>query len=290
VCLDDGVSGAILTYPELDLFYRNLDGSGTLLHNTDLRGKTIVNEVKLLTTVASGNTIIQTHSFSLSCNGQKFYEGDTTFGYFTGEALADQVGLDGEGKAVPWINKNPAASSIMLDLNSADFRKTLGENPDQPHFRLCTGQLSFSDEIQIVAEGGKYGKGYAYARKEVDPEDWFFPCHFHEDPVMPGSLGVEAIIQALQSFALQQRLGEPFIDPCFSPVLSRVVWKYRGQIIPNNKFMQLEVHVKNTKQKGGQVVLTADANLWREDLRIYEVSDIVVGISAAEQKTDQLKG
>ena len=37
-------------------------------------------------------------------------------------------------------------------------------------------------------------------------------------------------------------------------------------------------------QKGGQVVLTADANLWREDLRIYEVSDIVVGISAAEQK------
>ena len=50
--------------------------------------------------------------------------------------------------------------------------------------------------------------------------------------------------------------------------------------------MQLEVHVKNAKQKGGQVVLTADANLWREDLRIYEVSDIVVGISAAEQKTD----
>ena len=279
-------SGAILTYPELDLFYRNLDGSGTLLHNTDLRGKTIVNEVKLLTTVASGNTIIQTHSFSLSCDGQKFYEGDTTFGYFTGEALADQVGLDGEGKAVPWINENPAASSIMLDLNSSDFRKTLGENPDQPHFRLCTGQLSFSDEIQIVAEGGKYGKGYAYARKEVDPEDWFFPCHFHEDPVMPGSLGVEAIIQALQSFALQQRLGESFINPCFSPVLSKVVWKYRGQIIPNNKFMQLEVHVKNIEQKGGQVVLTADANLWREDLRIYEVSDIVVGISAAEQKTD----
>ena len=40
------------------------------------------------------------------------------------------------------------------------------------------------------------------------------------------------------------------------------------------------------EQKGDQVVLTADANLWREDLRIYEVSDIVVGISAAEQKTD----
>ena len=103
---------------------------------------------------------------------------------------------------------------------------------------------------------------------------------------MPGSLGVEAIIQALQAFALQQGLGAPFKNPCFSPVLTKVIWKYRGQIIPNNKFMQLEVHVKNIEQKGDQVVLTADANLWREDLRIYEVSGIVVGISAAEQKTD----
>ena len=169
-------------------------------------------------------------------------------------------------------------------MNSTEFRKTLGEIPDQPHFRLCTGQLSLSDEIRLVSGGGTYSKGYAYARKEVNPEDWFFPCHFHDDPVMPGSLGVEAIIQAMQAFALQQELGESFKNPCFSPVLSKVIWKYRGQIIPNNKFMQLEVHVKNIKQKSGQIVLTADANLWREDLRIYEVSDIVVGISEVEQK------
>jgi len=65
--------------------------------------------------------------------------------------------------------------------------------------------------------------------------------------------------------------------------LSKVAWKYRGQIIPQNKYMQLDLHVKNIKLKEGQVVLTADANLWREDLRIYEIFDIVVGISETEK-------
>ena len=117
------------------------------------------------------------------------------------------------------------------------------------------------------------------ARKEVNPQDWFFPCHFHEDPVMPGSLGLEAIIQTLQAFALQKGLGDSFNNPRFSPVKSKVVWKYRGQIVPQNKYMQLDLHVKNITKKDGEIIISADANLWREDLRIYEISDIVLGIS-----------
>jgi len=154
---------------------------------------------------------------------------------------------------------------LLLQLNSEEFRKALGENPQQPHFHLCSGQLSYSDEIRLVPEGGKYGKGYAYASKEVNPQDWFFPCHFHQDPVMPGSLGLE------------------FRNPRFSPVMTKVVWKYRGQILPENKYMQLELHVKNIEHKDGELVVSADANLWREDLRIYEITDIVVGISESEQ-------
>ena len=47
--------------------------------------------------------------------------------------------------------------------------------------------------------------------------------------------------------------------------------------------MQLELHVKNIEHKDGELVVSADANLWREDLRIYEITDIVVGISESEQ-------
>ncbi|MDP7175542.1 MAG: hypothetical protein QF647_04965, partial [SAR324 cluster bacterium] len=64
-------------------------------------------------------------------------------------------------------------------------------------------------------------------------------------------------------------------------VMTKVMWKYRGQIVPQNKFMQLELHVKNIEEKDGQLIISADANLWREELRIYEILDIVLGISEA---------
>jgi len=46
--------------------------------------------------------------------------------------------------------------------------------------------------------------------------------------------------------------------------------------------MQLELHFKKIIKNEKQVVLTADANLWRENLRIYEISNIVLGISETE--------
>ena len=45
--------------------------------------------------------------------------------------------------------------------------------------------------------------GYLYAERTIDPSDWFFQFHFHQDPVMPGSLGVEAIIETMQSLRYQ---------------------------------------------------------------------------------------
>ena len=99
---------------------------------------------------------------------------------------------------------------------------------------------------------------------------------------MPGSLGIEAIIQALQCVAIQNELGISLKNPRFSPVLSKVSWKYRGQIIPKNKYMQLDVHVKKIEKKEQSITLYADANLWREELRIYEISDIVLGIEESE--------
>ena len=205
------------------------------------------------------------------------------FGYFIREALEAQVGLDGGKTIPPWIEQNPKQKSEELDLNSSNFRKILGANSMHQHFCLSSGKLSFSDKIVLVPNGGKYGEGYAYAYKKVNPDDWFFPCHFHQDPVMPGSLGLEAVIQAMQAYAIYQGVGNSFRNPRFSAVLSKVAWKYRGQIIPSTKYMQLDLHVKNIIKNEKQVVLTADAYLWRENLRIYEISDIVVGISETEQ-------
>ena len=61
---------------------------------------------------------------------------------------------------------------------------------------------------------------------------------------MPGSLGVEAIIELLQCYALSNDLGKQFTNPRFIAPTTKVEWKYRGQITPLNKKMNLDVHLK----------------------------------------------
>ena len=140
-----------------------------MIRSLDLRGKTIVNNVDLISTVISGNTIIQNHRFSLSCDGDKFYEGNTVFGYFTDDALSNQVGLDSGKKFIPWMNDNKKEKSISFNLLSEDFGSKWGKSSGFSHLYICEGQLSFSDEIKVFPEGGKYGFGYAYAKKNIDP-------------------------------------------------------------------------------------------------------------------------
>jgi len=119
----------------------------------------------------------------------------------------------------------------------------------KPHYKLAGGQLHFIDTVDIVEGGGDAGKGYIYSEREIDPTDWFFRYHFHQDPVMPGSLGVEAIIESMQVYALKNNLGAQFKNPKFAQILSTIKWKYRGQINPLNRQMSLDVHITDSKFK-----------------------------------------
>lgn len=264
-----------LLIPEKDLFFRNLDGEGTLSSLPDLRGRTITNRSRLTTTAKAGGSIIQKFEFELLTEGELFYQGTAAFGYFTKEALADQIGLDGGVNNHPlhareWLTDD--AVTIKVDLQNgapADYAVP----PLKPHYGLSGKQLQFLDRVLMVEHSGRFGKGYIYADKQVNPADWFYPCHFHNDPVMPGSLGVEAMLQALQVFAIQQGLGRDFACPYFTQMTDAIVWKYRGQIIPSNERMTLDLHVKSVEQGRDGIVIKADGNLWKDNIRIYEVSD-----------------
>jgi 3-hydroxymyristoyl/3-hydroxydecanoyl-(acyl carrier protein) dehydratase len=96
---------------------------------------------------------------------------------------------------------------------------------------------------------------------------------------MPGSLGVEAILQAAQAYALQEDLGKDLKSPRFTQLDNhKTVWKYRGQILSADKEMNLEVHIKSVDYEPGKVIIIGDANLWKGDARIYEVTDLAVAL------------
>ena len=277
-----GYMGTTLVYPEKDLFFRNLDGSGELLIKVDLRGKTIVNESVLLSTTMAGGMIVQSFTFDLLVDGEKFYTGKAVFGYFGGDALKNQLGIDNGKITNAWFVDNNTPVSQIQKIDLTDKSLALYQAPvAKDHYKLAGGQLNFVDTVSIVEGGGKASMGYIYGERTIDATDWFFRYHFHQDPVMPGSLGVEAIIELLQTYALTNDLGKQFTSPRFEAPLTNVIWKYRGQITPLNKQMSLDVHITDIIKTDNEVRLVGDANLSKDGLRIYEVKNIVLSIVEA---------
>ncbi|WP_052593160.1 PfaB family protein [Aureispira sp. CCB-QB1] len=280
--------GSTLPFSDKNLFFRNLDGTGEMFDlpfGTDWRGKTIHNKSILVSSVALGGTVLQNYTFELSIDGQVFYKGKSSFGFFPGEALAQQVGLDNGVEVPAWyVSQNLQPKDyVSINLDSLYGKMKLFKAPaDKPHYRLAGDQLLLLDKLKIVKDGGEYGKGYIHASKIVNTYDWFFTCHFYQDPVMPGSLGVEAILQAMQTFALQQNLGKAFKSPKFVQLdHHKTVWKYRGQILLGVENMHCEVHFKTIEKRGDTLAIIGDAYLWNEGTRIYQVTDLALGIKEA---------
>jgi 3-hydroxymyristoyl/3-hydroxydecanoyl-(acyl carrier protein) dehydratase len=240
--------------------FRNLDGFAVLLATPDLRGKTVTASARMLAHIASGPTVIQKFSFELSCEGVPFYRGESTFGYFSEAAMQAQAGLDRGAAALRWTDQYPAAVPA----------------PARPP----AAPGSYLDLLETVSlyPGGAFGQGCAAGQRAVHPADWFYRCHFLGDPVMPGSLGVEAMLQAIQAWALQSGLVRP--DARFALATGqRVEWKYRGQITPAHRQMNLEAHLHPAAPGPQGTTLTANASLWVDSLRIYEVKGLGFRVS-----------
>lgn len=259
-----------------EFFFRNLDGSACLKSMTDVRGQTLTTQARLLSSVASGGTVIQQFSFSVASGGQVLFEGKSTFGYFTAKGMTAQVGLDGGKKVQPWLASFGGPSSLVGALDAARCRV---DEPEQVHLPLARGRLAFLKQASVAADGGLYGRGYLYASQAIDPRDWYFPYHFTDDPVMPGSLGVEAILEGVKVLALAKGMGSGFRAPRFALASETCTsWRYRGQITPEHKRMDLEVHLREAIRNGAGLTLFADASAWVDGLRIYEIKNASIRI------------
>ncbi|MEM6261409.1 MAG: beta-ketoacyl synthase N-terminal-like domain-containing protein [Bacteroidota bacterium] len=270
-------SGSTLNEPYQELFFRNLDGEGTLAQMPDLRGKTITNHVAMTMSARMGATVLQKFTYSLSVDGQTFYNGTASFGFFPAEGLQSQAGLDKGAHTAPWFEQNnlelPRTNLIM-----GGTRKRLFDNGTQ--LALGREQLDLLHELRFAPTGGKAGKGYVYGKKFVRAHDWFFTRHFYQDPVMPGSLGLEAIHQAMKAFVIEQGLVQQPANAQFTHTAPhQTEWKYRGQILSDDPIMQLEVHITDVKHHAnGGLTILGDAYVWKGTMRIYEVTGMALDV------------
>jgi|TARA_B100001245_G_C22884291_1_gene425371 3-hydroxyacyl-[acyl-carrier protein] dehydratase/trans-2-decenoyl-[acyl-carrier protein] isomerase len=124
---------------------------------------------------------------------------------------------------------------------------------------------------KISNEGGKNGRGEILAELDVKPDLWFFDCHFPNDPVMPGCLGLDAMWQLLGFFL--GWLGEKGQGRAIS--VGKV--KFSGMVLPSSKKLQYRINIKRVLTS--KLVLgIADGILSADGEDIYKAEDIRVGL------------
>jgi len=132
--------------------------------------------------------------------------------------------------------------------------------------------LMFDRITNIEQEKGIYKKGVVEAELDIKNKMWFFDCHFKEDPVMPGCLGLDAMWQLVGFFL--GWIGEPGKGRALG--VNNV--KFTGEVLKKVKIARYQVNIKRILKKKGTVVGLADGILYADDEAIYEAENLKVGL------------
>ena len=132
--------------------------------------------------------------------------------------------------------------------------------------------LMFDRITEIDENKGAFGKGLMKAELDIKDDLWFFDCHFEEDPVMPGCLGLDAMWQ-LVGFYLGW-LG----NPGRGRALGVSTVKFTGEVLKNVKMATYVIDMKRILIKGETTVGLANGILLADDKKIYSADGLKVGL------------
>ncbi len=147
-----------------------------------------------------------------------------------------------------------------------------GEMFGEGNARLPVGNMLMMDRItHINDEDGLHEKGSIIAELDINPDLWFFDCHFPSDPVMPGCLGLDAMWQ-LVGFYLGWIGGKGK-----GRALGAGEVKFTGQVLPTAKKVTYRIDLKRVINRR-LVMGVADARMEVDGKEIYVAKDLKVGL------------
>ena len=134
--------------------------------------------------------------------------------------------------------------------------------------------------LNMDETSGAYGKGEVVAELDINPNLWFFDCHFKGDPVMPGCLGLDAMWH-LVGFWLGWSGGQGR-----GRALGVGEVKFTGQVTPDIKKVRYEIDIKRAIRR--KLVLgIADGRMYADDELIYQAKDLRVGLFIPPTETPE---
>ena len=132
--------------------------------------------------------------------------------------------------------------------------------------------LMFDRITEINESKGSFKKGIMKAELDIKDNLWFFNCHFKEDPVMPGCLGLDAMWQLVGFFlGWLGNLGR-------GRALGVSTVKFTGEVLKNVKMATYEINMKRILAKGETTVGLANGVLLADGKKIYSAENLKVGL------------
>ncbi len=266
---------------EEDLRFRNLGGTATLYREVFPDAGTLTTRVRTTRVSKAGGMIIEEFDTQIWQGGAIVYDCHTIFGFFSQQALANQVGIRDAVGRVFNPQQDQQRGALQFDLEDIPPLHPDDEQQQTARGAVMPGRAwRMIDRVEVfLPDGGPHGLGFIRGSKQVDPDEWFFKAHFYQDPVVPGSLGLESFLQLLKIVALHhwgERVGRTHR---FQPVMlgTAHTWKYRGQVIPNNKNVQVEAVIKEMSDQPTPTI-RADGFLKVDGVYIYEMQDFALSL------------
>ncbi len=166
------------------------------------------------------------------------------------------------------------------EILSIAWGTLVDDPPAEGLARLPAPPMLMFDRITEV--GHKGNRGRIVAEQDVLLDAWFFQCHFRNDPVQPGCLGVDAVWQLIGLYAgLRGARG-------FGRALGVKEVEFQGQIRPHNSVVRYEVDIRRYADlpASGSAVALGSAQVSVDGEVIYLITDAKVGIFQGIQYLD----
>jgi len=165
----------------------------------------------------------------------------------------------------------PQASYSRDDL----LRSSEGGYFGPGNAQLPAPPMLMMDRItELSLDSGEFGKGHIVGELDISPSHWFFQCNFAGDPVMPASLGLDAMWQLIGYW----------LGWSGSPGKGRAIGvgevEVTGQVTPATRLVRYVVDMRLVR-RGKLVLGIATGRVLADDICVYVAKDMRVGLTSA---------